>query len=364
MNINNTNLNIIGLMSGTSLDGINASIVCTNGSELKRYNINYISKYRNKTYDLLKKTIEGKKFKENFNELNDLITIDHYECIKKLLNSVNINIDLIGFHGQTIFHDPKKISIQLGNPQLLADMTKVNVVFNFRDNDIEDGGQGAPIAPIYHKLIIEQLSFKMPSCVINIGGISNISYWDGSKLLGFDTGTGNCLLDKFMQEKLNLPYDDKGKLGSMGKSDQEFIDIFFKDSYFKKSYPKSLDKLEFNDYYNTLIGKKLKNIDSLSTLSSITAQSIIRGIEILPKAPEAVLIIGGGMYNRSIIKPLKEKYNNKLFLGYEMNVPGEMIEAELMGFLAARSLYGMPITFPLTTGIKKAKTGGKIYFPK
>ncbi len=242
-------------------------------------------------------------------------------------------------------------------------MTKVNVVFNFRDDDINSGGQGAPIAPIYHKLIIEQLSFKLPCCVINIGGISNISYWDGVNLIGFDTGTGNCLLDKFMQEKLNLPYDENGYLASTGKSDQEFIDTFLNDFYFKKKYPKSLDKLAFNNYYNLLLEKNLKYVDILSTLSTITAKSIIKGIEILPVLPKAILVIGGGMYNKSIIKPLKEKYNKKLFLGYNTNIPGEMIEAELMGFLAARSLYKLPITYPLTTGIKRAKTAGKVYIP-
>ncbi len=364
MSLEFKNLNIIGLMSGTSLDGINASFVSTNGYQLQRYNINHMTKYKKETYNLLQKTIKEKSFEKNLDELNYLVTIDHLGCLKKILKLISLNVDMIGFHGQTIFHSPKQKSIQLGNPQLLADMTSIDVAFNFRNNDIINGGQGAPIAPIYHKLIVEQLMFDLPSCVVNIGGISNISFIDKNTLIGFDTGTGNCLLDKYMQEKLDLPYDNKGLLGLEGISNQEFINFVLKDNFFKKKYPKSLDKLAFDKYYEILIKKNYSHKDNMSTLSYITAESIIKGIETLPKLPKKVLIIGGGMHNRAIIKLLKQKYPEKIITGNEVNVNGEMIEAELMGFLAARSLYNLPITFPLTTGVKKGISGGKIYHPK
>ena len=202
-------------MSGTSMDGIDISLVQSNGLQLKRLNKNYFYKYNSETK---KKLLNILKADLSFNlkrkeYLDNIITNEHYFALKDL--DILDNCDLIGFHGQTLFHDPKnKISIQLGNPKKLAQMLNKNVIFDFRSKDLSLGGQGAPIAPIYHKFIIETLDIELPCCFLNIGGVSNLTYWDGDTLLGFDTGPGNALMDDFMSSTLNKDYDKDGILAS------------------------------------------------------------------------------------------------------------------------------------------------------
>ena len=206
----------LGLMSGTSGDGVDASIIRTNG-------INQYESIKDKyfEYDLdiykdihnLKEKIHKIEHLETYsNEINNLerkITIFHAEVIKKLSISDDT---IIGFHGQTIYHNPdKKISIQLGNPQKLAKMLNRNVVSDFRNKDIQIGGQGAPLAPIYHQFMINNLNLKLPSCILNIGGVANLTFWDGKNLIGFDTGPGNALMDNFTKSISNNYYDEKIK---------------------------------------------------------------------------------------------------------------------------------------------------------
>ncbi|OUU26631.1 MAG: hypothetical protein CBB97_07665, partial [Candidatus Endolissoclinum sp. TMED37] len=210
-------LNIVGLMTGTSMDGIDISLVKTNGLILKRLDKNYFYKYNTKTKKKLKSIL-----KEDLNinlkrkdYLDDFITNEHYCALKDL--DILSYCDLIGFHGQTLYHEPdNKISVQLGNPKKLAQMLNKNVIFDFRSKDLSLGGQGAPIAPIYHKFILETLDIELPCCFLNIGGISNLTYWDGESLIGFDTGPGNALMDDFMTSTLNESYDKDGILASKG----------------------------------------------------------------------------------------------------------------------------------------------------
>ena len=196
-------VNAIGLMSGTSMDGIDACILKTNGIEFKRYDANISGKYSKKTKSILQVAEEDPinffKNKDILNNAKRLVTIDHIKLINRIIDKHPIDIQLIGFHGQTIFHNfEKKTSLQIGEAQLIANQTKINVVSDFRRNDLVQGGQGAPIAPIYHQANIKKMNLILPACFINIGGVSNLTYWDGNNLIGFDTGPGNGLLDKFI----------------------------------------------------------------------------------------------------------------------------------------------------------------------
>lgn len=359
-------INAIGLMSGTSMDGINVALVSTDGKFLNRYNVNMVADYSNKTIRALKNALKSpEKHINNFyfyNDLERMITVDHYRAVKKLLENTSIKPDLIGFHGQTIFHDPSsKKTVQVGNGKFLSTLLKIPVVGDFRSNDILNGGQGAPIAPIYHKHIIENNNLKLPSCIINIGGIANLTYWDGSNLIGFDTGPGNCIMDKFMQHTFGLKFDDNGIVASKGKIQPYIVNKLLKDNFFSKSYPKSLDKSYFD-----FILKYCSNMaaeDIMATLLNCTINSIIYSLNLLPKKPKEIMITGGGAKNSHLMWQLNKKLitNYNLKKAISLGMKEDMIEAELIAFLAVRKIYNLPITFPNTTGVSKPLTGGKIY---
>ena len=269
---------------------------------------------------------------------------------------------MIGFHGQTIYHNPmNKISIQLGNPKLLAKLLKKDVVFNFREHDIRLGGQGAPLAPIYHKLIIEKHEFDLPFCILNIGGISNLTYWDGNQLIGFDTGPGNGLMDMYMSTKFNENFDKDGSLAAKGKPIKEEIKKFLHHTFFKSIPPKSLDKLSFLAEYNELIKKQYSTHDIMATLAEFTVETITAGIELLPKKVNNILITGGGYKNIYLMKRLKERLEVNFIYEKQLGLNFDYIEAELIAYLSARSIYKLPFTFPSTTGVSKPLSGGKLY---
>jgi len=355
-------LNIIGLMSGTSMDGIDISLVQTNGLHLKRLNRNYFYEYNTKT----KKTLTSiLKEDLNFNlkrkdYLDDFITNEHYLALKDL--DILSSCELIGFHGQTLYHKPdSKISVQLGNPKKLAQMLNKNVVFDFRSKDLSLGGQGAPIAPIYHKFIIETLDMELPCCFLNIGGVSNLTYWDGELLIGFDTGPGNALMDDFMFHKLNKNYDKDGILASNGIPIKEEITEFLKLDFFKKPPPKSLDRQTFIHFYNDLVNKNYSVNDIMATLADFTVETIATSFEFLPKKVQQIIITGGGYRNINLINRLKDKLKMKIFNEKQIGINFDYIEAELIAYLSARSIYKLPFTFPSTTGVSKPSSGGKLY---
>lgn len=362
-------LNIIGLMSGTSMDGIDGTILYTNGKTFKRTNIFSSIEYNKKTKNILKKIEENPlKFitdKSKLNEANTIITKDHFKLVKILKNKFQQNLNLIAFHGQTIYHNPhKKMTIQLGDPQLLADLSNVNVISNFRDADIKNGGQGAPISPIYHKTMMEQMHLDLPACFINIGGVANLTYWDGTKLLGFDTGPGNGLLDKLIKKKTGKDFDYNGLIAMKGKPDNKSIKRFIKHEYFDAPPPKSLDKLFFFDFISDIEIDKLSLEDASATLSHLTTETIILSTNNLPMMPKLFVILGGGRKNRYIVEELKNKLVGEVVVAEDINLFGQYIEAEMMAFLGSRSINKLPITFPTTTGVINSTSGGVFYQAK
>ena len=349
-------------MTGTSLDGIDISLVKTNGLTLERLNQNYFHEYSNSTKDFLLDVINN-DINANLNKKNALDRIVTKEHIKALKNLNIINkCDLIGFHGQTIYHDPeKKISLQLGQPQILSDIFKKNVIFNFRSVDIELGGQGAPLAPIYHQNLIQNLGLSLPSCILNIGGVSNLTFWDGNTLIGFDTGPGNALMDDYVKKISSNYFDVNGNLASSGKPKKEFVQNFLSDDFFKKPFPKSLDRNQFIDYYYDLLQFNLSDQDVMATLAEFTIQSILSAIKLLPKKVENMLVSGGGSKNLHVIKSLKNNLEMNFIHEKDINLNFDFIESELIAFLSARSIYNLPFTFPSTTGVSIPSSGGDLY---
>lgn len=349
-------------MTGTSMDGIDISLVKTNGLELKRLNKNYFYKFsddvKRELTNISKKNISFNLKRKHY--LDELITNEHYLALKDL-DIIN-TCELIGFHGQTIYHNPeKKTSIQLGNPKKLAKLLNKNVVFNFRSNDLESGGQGAPLAPVYHKYIIEKLNLNLPSCILNIGGIANLSYWDGEKLLGFDTGPGNALMDDFAMKMFNRNFDESGIIASKGSPIREEVKIFLQNDYFNRSPPKSLDRNSFLNAYRKLVLKNYSAYDIMATLLEYTSESIASSLQTLPKKVKNIIITGGGYKNLYLMSKLKEKFKFNFLNEKDLNIQFDFVEAELIAYLSARSVYKLPYTFPSTTGTSKPLSGGNLY---
>jgi anhydro-N-acetylmuramic acid kinase len=292
----------------------------------------------------------------------------HAELINKLISKhKNYKINIIGYHGQTTIHNPaEKISIQLGDPQFIANTFKLPVVFNFRQNDLDHGGQGAPLAPLYHQALMIQSKLDNMA-MVNIGGIANISLLTQAKILGgFDTGPGNILIDKFVQVKTNHKnlYDKDGEFAAQGKIDNNLLEFLFenttKPNYYLKNPPKSLDieNIKFPD--------KLNNIslyDGCATLAAFTAQMIARSI---PDFIKHIVVSGGGAKNPAILLALKSflPENTIIKTADDMGWSTTYMEAELMAWLAVRSVKKLPLSIPETTGVSEPVTGGEIFYPK
>jgi anhydro-N-acetylmuramic acid kinase len=363
----NKNLYSIGLMSGTSLDGIDVSIIKSNGADFLDIIDNAYLKYDNKVKSKLKKVIKECSSKDRLlhlskkiNEIEKEITILNAKAVQLIRKkNKSIKLDLIGFHGQTILHNPHKgYSIQIGDSNLLSKLTNNIVVSNFREKDILNGGQGAPLAPLYHKLILSKIKSDLPSAIINIGGISNITYVGyANKIFSFDTGPGNCLIDEWVKSKTNMEFDNDGAFAQTGNVNKALLNKFLKDPYYNKKSPKSLDV----KYFDLTKLKDLNLKDGCTTLSMLTVNSICTGIKRFKKFPKNIILSGGGRKNKFIVSNLEKKLKRKINLIDDFNFNGDFIESQAFAYLAIRSYLNKYITLPTTTGVKKPCTGGTIF---
>ena len=362
----------LGLMSGTSGDGVDASVIRTNG-------INTYELIKDKYYEYdsdiykdihnLKEKIQKiehlEKYNEEINNLERKITIFHAEIVKKL----NLSDEtIIGFHGQTIYHNPEeKISKQLGNGNLLNQLTNKNVIYNFRNNDILNGGQGAPLTPIFHKLISLQNQIKLPICFLNIGGISNITVVQCKenlhKLISKDIGPGNCLIDNWVRKNSSKKFDLDGQLASSGIKN-EIIFEQAQELYVNRNNKKKLS-FDTNDFDISFV-RGLNLEDGVATLTDFTASIIGEELSLtfksLKKKVREVLLCGGGRKNSILIKKIKDNLpsNINLKLIDDYKIDGDFIESQAFAFLAVRSILKLPISFPNTTGCIKSSTGGEL----
>ncbi len=365
----------IGLMSGTSCDGVDASIIKTDGVKKVEFIDNYYHPYEKKFRFRLKELKEKinqfsdiKKYRLDIDTLERELTLIHaktVELLRKKLGSENKKIELVGFHGQTIFHSFKdKQSIQIGDGKLLSQLLNQNVVYNFRKKDISNGGQGAPLTPVFHQLLKNYLDFDFPVAFINIGGIANITYLNNQKILSFDTGPGNFLIDSIIQIKTKneIQFDNNGDLAFKGTVDKNILETYLDDPFFSNSPPKSLD---VNDFNISAI-RTLKLEDAVATFSEFTVQSIIRSLNFLDPLPKKIILCGGGRKNKFIFERLKKlvkKIEIQKIDKYK-NIDGDFIESQAFAYLAVRTLKKIPITFPETTGVAEPLVGGDLVLAK
>ena len=370
----------LGLMSGTSGDGIDASIIQSDGdSEYKvlldkyfRYNKN-IQKRIHKLKDKINNSKKLKKFSKKITNLEKEITEFHAKAVNKIIQENKLKIDLIGFHGQTIFHNAKeKISKQIGDGKNLSKIIKKKVVCDFRKNDLKNGGEGAPLAPIFHKLIVNQKKIKLPVLILNLGGIANwtiVKKINNEKdLYSSDAGPGNCLIDQWIKKKSNFNYDKNGFIAKSGKANKAIINKAM-DNYKKKIICKNKKK-DIN-YFTKRISYDVKDFDSsfvnglslkdgAATLTEYTSLIIAEVINALPDV-RCVIVCGGGRKNKFLYESISKKIKYKIKLIDSFGINGDFVESQAFAYLAIRSYLNLPISFYGTTGVVKPCVGGVLF---
>ncbi len=378
----------LGLMSGTSMDGVDASIIQSDGVSKYKLILDKYFQYPEGIYEKLSKFRDKvsnsyddfKKLSKKIKSLEREITLFHVKAVNKIVKDSKVNIDLIGFHGQTIFHSPYwKISKQLADGKLLSKLIKKTVVYNFRENDIKNGGEGAPLTPIFHKLLADKMKIGLPVVFLNIGGIANITYIppenqkDG-EIVAKDIGPGNCLIDQYLKKKSKYKYDKGGKLAKSGKIAEgvSFDFMNWKTEHEKRG--ENYGSLNLNDpslkpfLFNDGSGLSLK--DGTATITEYTSEILShffsdylgRRYEIFAGSGDLkkIILCGGGRKNKFLLNSISEKVHQKLVLIDKYGIDGDFVESQAFAYLAIRSYLNLPISFPGTTGVNRPCLGGTI----
>ena len=360
-------------MSGTSLDGIDVALLRSDGEDVVERGPSATYAYRPEQQALLQEALkEAKTLTERTARPGILglaeqeLTRWHADAVELFLQENDLNhsnIDVIGFHGQTVIHRPEiRLTVQLGDGAALAQRTGCTVVHDMRAADVAAGGQGAPLVPVYHRALAAGLEAR-PIAFINIGGVANMT-WIGrnGSLVAFDTGPGNALLNDWCEHHTDLPFDRDGVLAAKGVLDTKAFLALAHSRYFEKPAPKSLDRNGFD--VSVLQG--LSAQDGAATLTYFTATSIARSVGHVPQRPAVYVICGGGRHNPTLMREIRgllEPLGERVMVAEDAGFNGDAIEAEAWAYLAVRCLKGLPISFPGTTGVSVPLSGGLIARP-
>ncbi|HEV2674373.1 MAG TPA: anhydro-N-acetylmuramic acid kinase [Aliidongia sp.] len=351
----------IGLMSGTSLDGIDAALVDTDGLDRvatgPSLTVPYPGDFRDALRAILGQTVATEEIRTVERRLTEL----HAEAVGRLRADHGLDhVDLIGFHGHTILHRPDQgRTWQIGDGGLLARLTGVPVVSDFRTADVAAGGEGAPLVPVYHRALVAGLA--KPLAILNIGGVANIT-WIGpgaDDLVAFDTGPGNAPIDDWMRAKAGAAFDAGGETARRGTIDHAFVGRFLEHAFFARRPPKSLDRDDFARFRPD----HLNAADGAATLAACTVAAALAARGHLPTAPLRWLVTGGGRHNRALMDGLAAGFNVPVEPVDVIGWDGDALEAQAFGYLAVRSLAGLPLSFPGTTRVPRALTGGRLDRP-
>jgi anhydro-N-acetylmuramic acid kinase len=361
----------IGLMSGTSMDGVDVALIDTDGEAVTAFGASHYRPYSEVERELLRRGLADARGMADRNErpgvlreAERLVTQAHAEAVEQFLTTRGVaraSVDVIGFHGQTVLHRPEqRLTVQIGDGAALARATQAQVVYDLRAADVAAGGQGAPLVPVYHRALVRSVDLAGPVCVLNIGGVSNISYVDDDVLIACDTGPGNALLDDFMLRTTGQAVDRDGALAATGEANDAWIAEALQLPFFAAPPPKSLDRNAFA----ALVLPELSAADGAATLTALTAASIARVVPHLPKRPSSWVVAGGGANNPTMMRMLAGRLpGTTVTTAVELGWQGDAVEAQAFAFLAVRSLKGLPLTFPGTTGAPQPMTGGVLAKP-
>jgi anhydro-N-acetylmuramic acid kinase len=355
----------LGLMSGTSMDGIDVALLDTDGDRELRHGPTASFAYPPEIKAKLRAALrEAKELQErnlrpgSLGDVERALTELNAEAVDRFLRANGVDrgqIDLIGYHGQTVLHDaPRGLTVQLGDGRLLAECTGVDVIFDMRAADVAAGGQGAPLVPVYHRALAAQVP-DLPAAFLNIGGVANVTWIGaGGRMLAFDTGPGNALIDDWVLARTGAPHDADGALAATGRVDEEVLQVLLTNNYFGLRPPKSLDRNDFS----SSPAEALSTEDGAATLTAFTAAAIGKSREHMPEEPRLWIVCGGGRKNKALMSMIAERVENAVVPAEALGLDGDFIEAAAWAYLAVRSALKLPITFPETTGAPSPMTGG------
>lgn len=360
----------IGLMSGTSMDAVDAAIVATDGYTHVEAGPSLAVPYPRALRDRVAGELAGamalsapRPLPHNLLALERDITLMQANVVNQLLSEANVSaseIEVVGFHGQTVAHRPDQgWTLQLGDGALMAAETGIDVVNDFRSADMAEGGEGAPFAPLYHLALAHEMSGH-PLAVLNLGGIGNVTWIgpnDGPDPVAFDTGPANALIDEWALEKIGEPFDHNGALAKAGTVNKSVLNTMLTNAYFDRKPPKSLDRLDFS----AEAAADLSNADGAATLVAFTVESVARALEHLPEPPKQWIVVGGGRRNPVLMGELARRLGVRVIAAEEAGWRGDTLEAEAFAYLAVRNLKGFPLSVPTTTGVSKPTTGGTLH---
>jgi anhydro-N-acetylmuramic acid kinase len=356
------NVWVIGLMSGTSMDGLDGALLRTDGLSVAEFGPRATLPMPDGLADALRALMRG--------DLSDWLSVEkrfteaQVPLIQRLIEEAGLapeEVNCIGFHGQTILHRPaERITWQIGNGALLAELTGIPVVGDFRRRDVAAGGQGAPLVPLYHSALAESL--QKPVAVLNIGGISNVTLIGEPNLAvpyihALDCGPGNALLNDWVRQHKGLEYDAEGRLAAKGRADEAALEAYLAHPFFAAPPPKSLDRHDFTLEHVAHLSPE----DGAATLTALTALAVAQSLQWLPEVPSSWLVCGGGRHNPVMMEALRRSLNAPVEPVESVGWNGDSLEAEAFAYLAVRLLRGLPISLPETTGVNRAVTGGAFY---
>jgi anhydro-N-acetylmuramic acid kinase len=363
----------VGLMTGTVLDGnIDVALLKTSGETVAEFGRYALAPYPQDIRDLLEETLaEARKWNFDgpepaiFGKAEEALTRAQAEAVRALVREAGLRLDeigIVGFHGQTVLHrapQPGRLGAtrQLGDGELMARLLGVKVAYDFRSADVRAGGQGAPLAAVYHSALLTSISQDGTAAILNLGGVGNITWSDGGEnLVAFDTGPANAPINDWVKAHGLGDMDRDGKLASVGKVDEERLARLLQHPYLAAPYPKSLDRFDFG----AGMAEGLSAEDGAATLTAFTASAVGKALDLLPRRPHRLFVSGGGRHNPTLMRMLDERAKVRVSPAEELGWRGDAVEAECFAFLAVRVLRGLPISFPTTTGVPRPMTGGRL----
>ena len=356
----------LGAMTGTSMDGVDLAYLETDGRQALKFGPTASFAFSDTERALLRAAMDAARYLGRRDErpgllkaAEDLITRRHVEAIGDFLAQQQIKpetVDVVGFHGQTVLHRPERgLTVQIGDGVALARAVGIDVVYDLRAADMAAGGQGAPLVPVYHRALAEASGAPLPLLLVNIGGVANLTFVaDGADPIACDAGPGNALLDDLMFFRTGAAMDVDGACALAGTVDEAALATLMSHSFFKKAPPKSLDRNAFSSEAVS----KLSTPDAAATLAAFTASGILAHLDFLPEAPRKIVLCGGGARNPALVEALSRRAPCAVRRAEDFGWESQAIEAQAFAYLAVRSVKGLPLTFPTTTGVREPVSGG------
>lgn len=361
----------IGLMSGTSMDGVDAALIETDGDGQLTCGGHLEQAYTPEERALLRAALADAVGMDDrtarpgaLRAAEALVTRAHAAAVSALLAREGLAataVDVVGFHGQTVLHRPeRRFTVQIGDAAVLASTLGIPVVADFRAADVAAGGQGAPLVPVFHRALALASSLPRPLAILNLGGIGNITSIDAEgDLVAFDTGPGNALLDDLMMSRCGLPCDADGRAAACGRVDPNVLRDLLADPYFTRPLPKSLDRGDLTSHAAAALTLE----DAAATLTAFTAESVGLGLAMLPYLPQTLIVAGGGARNPSMVAALRASLPCPVRTADDIGWSSGALEAQAFGYLAVRRLVGLPATFSGTTGVPQPVVAGVLNYP-